>query len=650
MRSIVKHIRQSLSWKLSLGILLMAIPIFMLALGILFVQSRNTVKREATKHAASVVNTTLQSITRYMNIVRTATDLTAWDVIANLHPDSILTYSNYVVALNGHIDGCSISLEPDIFPKYGRYFSVYTVRDSDTVRTVIEEEYEYFEKVWYKQSKQKGEACWAVYYDEGDSLELTIDGMIASYSKPLYRADKSFVGIISTDLSLLRLSKDLTAETPYDGSYFFMTGDEGRYYLHPDTTQLFAKTIFSDAAPDKNADIFALGHQMTTGQQGSMSVRINGEPCIVSYQPVPGTNWSLALVCPERTILHSYNLLAYIVSALLIVGLLLILLFSSFTVAHAILPLYNLAGKLQRIAERLRDNSPLSTIHSSLDDSSPIPHSRHQDVVGRLQNSFAVMQESLNQHMGDIQQTNAEALRRNEELVRASELAKESNRQKSLFIQHVSHQVRTPLNIIMGFSQVLKESKDLMPEEEKKSITDMIRHNALMLYRMVLMLFDSSARGTTEELYANRNDEVLCNDLVRESIAETIDQFPQQSIRFSTDVPDDFLIHSNYTYLKHSFRELLYNACKYSDGQHIAVRINRTQTVVRFVFEDTGPGIADEYVDHLFEMFTKVNDLSEGLGLGLSLAKRHLKNLGGDIILDTSYKAGCRFIVELPVD
>ena len=189
-----------------------------------------------------------------------------------------------------------------------------------------------------------------------------------------------------------------------------------------------------------------------------------------------------------------------------------------------------------------------------------------------------------------------------------------------------------------------------MPEEEKKSITDMIRHNALMLYRMVLMLFDSSARGTTEELYANRNDEVLCNDLVRESIAETIDQFPQQSIRFSTDVPDDFLIHSNYTYLKHSFRELLYNACKYSDGQHIAVRINRTQTVVRFVFEDTGPGIADEYVDHLFEMFTKVNDLSEGLGLGLSLAKRHLKNLGGDIILDTSYKAGCRFIVELPVD
>ena len=122
MRSIVKHIRQSLSWKLSLGILLMAVPIFLLALGLLFVQSRNKVKREATKHAVSVVNTTMQHITRYMNFVETATDLTAWDVIANLQPDSLLMYSNFVVRLNSHIDGCSISLEPAPY----RLFCAYT--------------------------------------------------------------------------------------------------------------------------------------------------------------------------------------------------------------------------------------------------------------------------------------------------------------------------------------------------------------------------------------------------------------------------------------------------------------------------------------------------------------------------------------------
>ena len=634
MRSIVKHIRQSLSWKLSLGILLMAIPIFMLALGLLFVQSRNKVKHEATKHAASVVNTTMQHITRYMNFVETATDLTAWDVIANLQPDSLLMYSNFVVRLNSHIDGCSISLEPETFPQYGRYFSVYTVREPDTVSTVIEEQYEYFDKIWYKEPKHLGEACWAVYYDEGDSLELTLDGMIASYSKPLYRSEKDFVGIISTDLSLLRLSKIITTETPYADSYFFMTGDEGRYFLHPDTAQLFKKTIFSDADPYENTDIISLGHQMTTGQQGSMSVRINGVPCIVSYQPVPGTNWSLALVCPERTILQNYNLLAYILIPLLVIGLLFILIFCGFTVAHAIRPLNQLSDNLQRIADGHYDGT--------------IARSDQHDVVGRLQNSFAAMQESLSRHVSDIQQLNAEAMRRNEELVRTSELAKESNRQKSLFIQNVSHQVRTPLNIIMGFSQVLKEGKSAMADDEMKGITDMMRHNAVMLSRMVLMLFDSSARGTTEELYASKNELVLCNDLARESINATRAQYPDLDFGFSTDLPDDFRLNTSRTYLLRTIRELLYNAAKYSDGQHISLRIERTLDSICFIVEDTGPGIAEEDISRLFEMFTKVNDLSEGLGIGLALAKRHVQNLGGDLTLDTTYKAGCRFIIELP--
>ena len=634
MRSMIKHIRQSLSWKLSLGILLMAMPIFMLALGILFVQSRNNVEREATKHAASVVNTTMQRITRYMSMVQTATDLTAWDVLANLQPDSLLAYSNYVVTFNSHIDGCSISLEPYMFPKYGRYFSVYTVRE-DSVRTVIEEEYEYFDKVWYKTPKRLEETCWAVYFDESDSLELTIDGMLASYNKPLYTDDEKFVGVISTDLSLLRLSRDITTETPYDDAYFFMTGAEGQFYLHPDTAQIFTHTIFSDADPVQNADIFALGHQMTTGQQGSMRVKIGGEPCIVSYQPVPGTNWSLALVCPERTILYNYNKLAYILAPLIVIGLLLILLFCGIAVAQAIRPLNKLTETLQRITDGHYDEH--------------VERNRHHDVVGRLQNSFADMQESLSRHVSDIQQMNAEAIRRNEELVRTSELAKEANRQKSLFIQNVSHQVRTPLNIIMGFSQVLKENKSAMSQDEAKGIIDMMDYNTMMLKRMVLMLFDSSARGTTEEVYASHNEVVICNDIARVCIDSTREQFPGLSIQLISDVPDDFYINTSQIYLERSIRELLYNAAKYSDGQHITVRIDRTQDTVRFVFEDTGPGIAEEDVGRLFELFTKVNDLSEGLGLGLPLAKRHVNYLNGDLTLDTTYKAGCRFIIVLPI-
>ena len=635
MRSLINHIRQSLSWKLSLGILLMAIPIFMLALGIVFVQSRNNVKREATKHAASVVNTTMQRISRYMNLVETATDLTAYDVVANLQPDSLMAYSNYVVTHNGHIDGCSISLEPNEFPQYGRYFSVYTVREPDTITTVIEKEYEYFEKVWYKPAKQQGKSCWAVYYDESDTLQLTLDGMIASYNKPLYKADGHFVGIISTDLSLLRLSKTITTETPYADSYFFMTGDEGLYYLHPDTTQLFTHTIFSNADPQKNADIYSLGHQMTTGKQGSMSVLIDGKPCIVSFQPVPGTTWSLALVCPERSMLQNYNLLAYILTPVIIIGLLMIFIFCSVVVAQVVRPLNKLTVKLQRIADGHYDEQ--------------ISRTHYNDVVGHLRNSFATMQESLSRHVNDIRQLNAEATSRNEELARASELAREANHQKSLFIQNVSHQIRTPLNIIMGFAQVFKEGRGMMPEEETKSITDMMRHNATLLQRMVLMLFDSSARGSTEELYANRSELVLCNEVAHECLQHALRLYPDSAFYFGTDVPDDFHIHTNRLYFMRSVCELLYNAAKYSDGQNIVLRVGMAQDNVRYSVEDTGPGIAKEDISRFFEYFTKADDLAEGLGLGLPLSSRHIRNLGGSLTLDTSYVGGCRFVIEVPI-
>ena len=634
MRKIIQHIRQSLSWKLSLGILLMAMPIFVLSIGLLFLQSRNLVRQEATKHACSVLNTTMQRINRYMEIVETATDINDWEITTHLNPDSILAYSRFIVMLNGQIDGCSISAEPNTFPKYGRNFSAYTVREGDSVTTVIEEPYEYFEKVWYKTPHLLGKPCWVVYYDESDSLELTLDGMIASYSKPIYNENKHFVGVISTDLSLIRLSKIITAEKPYRDSYFMMTGEEGRYFVHPDSTQLFTHTIFSDADPQKNADMIALGHEMTTGKQGSMSVMIKGEPCLVCYQPVSGTPWSLALVCPERSVLQSYNRLGLIIAPLIIVGLLLILLFCSVTVTHAILPLHKLTGKLQRITEGHYDEQ--------------ISQSNHHDVVGRLQNSFALMQESLSQHINDIQQMNVEAERRNDELAHTSELAKEADKQKSLFIQNVSHQIRTPLNIIMGFAQVIKDSKGLLPEEETKSITDMMGHNAQLLNRMVLMLFDSSARGTTEELYSNKNEEVLCNELAHDCIAYLNGLFPDLPVKFRTDVPDDFSINTSHVYLMRSIHELLYNSAKYSDGKNIKMRVTETGSMVRFIVEDTGSGIAEEDVNRLFEMFTKVNDLSEGLGLGLALSKRHIRNLGGDLFFDLDYHNGCRFIIELP--
>jgi signal transduction histidine kinase len=166
---------------------------------------------------------------------------------------------------------------------------------------------------------------------------------------------------------------------------------------------------------------------------------------------------------------------------------------------------------------------------------------------------------------------------------------------------------------------------------------------------MVLMLFDSSDIGLTKELFDSQmRESVSCNEVARESIADTKEHFPQLDILFETSIPDTLHIHTNRLYLMRSLREILYNAAKYSDGKHVAMKITETEHTIRFTIEDKGIGIPESYHDSMYQFFTKVNDLSEGLGLGLPLSQRHVSNLGGTLTLDSSYQEGCRFIVEIP--
>ena len=629
------NIRKSFSTKLSVGILILAIPIFVISLGVLFTQSRQMIRKEAIGHANSVLGATMQQLSRNFLTIETATNTYVWQVEHSFNPDTLLQFTNRIVSLNPHIDGCSISAEPDAFPQYGRYFSAYTVRDTNSISTVVEEPYDYFHKVWYKTPRDLHGPCWVAYYDEADSLELTLDGMVASYGKPLYRADSTFIGVISTDLSLLRLSRAMSEMRPYPHSYFMMIDADGRYYVHPDSTLLFKQTIFDVADTHEQGGQIVLGHEMTSGKHGNMIVRIDGANCIVCYMPVPDTSWSLAIVCPDSDVMAGYHKFIYIVACLLVIGLVVIILLCYRAMGHTIRPLNQLLMKAQMVASG----------NIKVD----IPHSSREDVIGRLQNSFASMLESLNLHMNSVRFISEQTQHRNEELMQATQLVQEADKQKTTFIQNVTHQIRTPLNIILGFAQVLSEAgSSSLSDEERKSITDTMKHNARQLVRMIQMLIDSSDTGLSTELNSNKKDQQACNRLALEAVEQVRVRYPDASISFQTEVTDDFCILTNRTYFIRALLELLYNAAQYSDGKHIVLRVSVTDTVVNFVVEDQGKGILETDIEHLFHFFTKVDDLTEGLGLGLPLAKRHAQNLGGDVTLDTTYQSGCRFILTLP--
>jgi signal transduction histidine kinase len=622
-------------------VLLLAVPVFLASVGVLFWQSHKLIRAEAVDKASNVLACAMHRINRYLITTKTASHTNAWIVEQSLYPDSIQAITNRIATTNPYTDGCAISTEPGVIPQYPDGFMSVSFNTKDSVNTFIEPDHSYFQERWYSIPRAQRKPTWVVFNDKNRKQEADEDATIAAYTHPLFNENGKFVGIISIWLSLQHISNIMAEVRPYPHSYYVMIDEKGRYVGHPDSTRLFNQTIFSVADPQHQADLIALGYEMTKGNKGSMSVKINGKKSLVCYMPVEGTPWSLAIVCPHSDILRGFYRLTYIVVALLIVGLLLIFINCHKAVTVSLSPLRELLEKTKAV----------SNGHLEVN----IAHTKRTDVIGGLQNSFATMLESLNYYINSVRTATDQTKRYNRELEHTTQLVLEAEHQKTVFIQNVTHQIRTPLNIIMGFAQVLRSPNDEtslssdLGEEEIKSIAGTMTHNSRLLVRMVMMLFDSSESGKAELSKIDKSELVVCNEVCRAAISFINKYYPQVPIEFTTNLPDDFSTHTNTQFLEFSLEELLNNAVRYSDQQHVSLHVERFGEYIHFVVQDTGKGIAEADQENIFKFFTKVDDFSEGLGLGLPLTKRHAETLGGSLILDKSYKEGSRFIFKLPV-
>ena len=635
MKSPIYYINRSLSLKLCFGILLCVVIVFSLSLGFLYERSRRIVRLEAAAHTEHALDNISRRVTNYIDEVEVATNNIEWLVMENLRPDSLLNYSHRVVEQNPNINGCSITMEPNFFPDYGRNFSVYSLRGPDSIESVYEAPYDYYDKVWYKKAREKNEACWVDPHNDFNEGTLSSPVMIASYSLPLKDKDGYLIGIISTDLAITCLYQAVTADKPYPNSYCVMLGEEGHYFVHPDRLKLVKESIFSSVDAHEQPDMIILGHEMTSGKRGNMRLDIDGEPCMVFYKPVEGTPWSIAIVCPESDISSTYNRLFYLLVPLLIVGLLLMLVVCWKIINHFIRPLDQLAQQSRFITAGHYDKM--------------LPQTKRKDVVGQLQNSFIAMQQSVNDHINSIKQVNEEMENRNNELLSANQMIEEADQRKATFIHDVSLQIRTPLNIIAGFMQVLRETLNVLPKEEVSAFTDTMKQNAATIHRMANMIFDVSRQDVLLKLDLSKEVEVI--PVVKEAIQTFEEKATPDAVTFNfmTPLPDNHAIHTNRLYLLRVLRELLLNAKKFASDKQVNMLVRVVdETKLQFIVEDKGKGISEEERGHIFDPFVKLDSFSEGLGLGLGLSLHHARLLGGNLTLDPTYKEGARFILEIP--
>ena len=627
-----------LSRKLSVGVMLMAAPIFVVALGVLYLQSRYLIHQEAMESSRSQLDISLQRIINYMGTVETAAKSNAWMIEENLSEERMLAVSRRIVDLNHNVVSSSIFVVPGLLPNHPKKFSVYSVNTGDTILTTSEPEYEYLDRKCYTKSIETGKACWVDPFIDFTESRVDHNQAIATYSMPLRQANGRIAGVVAVDLSFSNMAKILNdVESAYDNSYYILVGTDGRYLIHPDSTRLFNKTIFTDVDPKSGADLITLGHEMTAGKHGSLEINLHNTLYHVSYVPVPDTGWSLALVCPNKDVMHGFYMIGYLMVGIIIIGLLLIIWLCNRIITETLSPIGRLLDNTRHLAEGNFDVQ--------------IPKAAGKGVIARMQNSFAQMQNALNTRMGALRKDADEIRKNNDDLAKSQQQADENVRRKNLFIQHVAQQMRMPLNVITGFANVLRESsdnKDAIDAEQLSSIASMMKSNAVNLNLMVVMLFDASEPESAEVMKCSRKDEVSCNDFAQECIRYTTSHFLDAHIRFTSEVPDTFCILTNRLYLMRTLRELLYNAAKYTDGKNIKLTVTQTDTKIRFTVQDVGPGLKIDADELIFKPFVREGDLSEGLGLGLPLAKRHAKSLGGDLIFDSSYHEGCRVTIELP--
>ena len=269
------------------------------------------------------------------------------------------------------------------------------------------------------------------------------------------------------------------------------------------------------------------------------------------------------------------------------------------------------------------------------------------DEVGHLQNGFIVMQQTIASYVADLEHVKQQTEQRNEELRIANDEAVRADRRKTEFIQDLYHQVRTPLNIISGFVEVLRDSHTVMSDYDLSVIMRDIQQNS----HTISMIVDNWQRTLALEdiQTVELRDRLGCNEICQMAAAGVTLRHPGEvSLLAKTALPDELTILTDRDCLLKVLGELLHNANKNTQRGYIAISCRQTDAAhVCFSVSNTGTPIPAGDQERIFTQFAKLSEFNEGLGLGLPLCRRLVGLLGGTLELDTTFTSGARFLLTL---
>lgn len=245
-----------------------------------------------------------------------------------------------------------------------------------------------------------------------------------------------------------------------------------------------------------------------------------------------------------------------------------------------------------------------------------------------------------------IRKQNKQLVASRRELRRAKELAEESIRNKSLFLSNMSHEIKTPLSALSGFSELL--TMPGLDDNTRIQCNEIIQLNSELLLKLINDVVDISCLDVANMKFNIQPCEVVA---FCRSVMKTLSAIKQTEaeILFETEL-DALEIETDTSRLQQLLINLLVNATKFTKEGTITLKVEKEKDdAVRFSVTDTGCGIPQEKQKDIFSRFEKLNEKAQGTGLGLSICQLIIKRLGGEIWIDSEYDKGARFVFVHPL-
>ncbi len=478
----------------------------------------------------------------------------------------------------------------------------------------------------FDQARQGKPYIGPVYFVRNSEPYMTL-------AVPIDRFAGEIIGVLEAEVNLKYVWDVVSSIRIGKAGYVYAVSRSGDLVAHPDISLVLQRRSMAQLKQVQAAFQAPLD---VTKRTAMVSNNVQGENVFTSSAVIPGLDWA---VITEQPLEEAYQpLYASILrtSSLLLVGIGMALLASLFVARRVVTPLRRLGQGVERIGRGdLGFRLELKT----------------GDEIEILADEFNKMTVALQEAYTTLE---TKVIERTQELAVANQKMDDASRHKSAFLANMSHEFRTPLNAIIGFSEVLLDPSLKVTEEERKQFLTDVATSGKHLLKLINEILDLS------KIEAGRME----LEVEPASLPEVLDEVQNTMRHLAAKKSIGLRVYTDggiaplsmdSARIKQVLLNLVGNAVKFTPkGGQVWIQADAGDGVVRVEVGDTGPGIPVEEHERIFQEFRQLKmngsmDKPAGTGLGLALTKKFVEMHGGKVWVESELGKGSRFIFTLPL-